>query len=310
MTAAIQLQHVAKAFGKRTAVHDLSLTVPEGSIFGLLGHNGAGKSTTLGMLLGQVYPDTGTVTLHGHNVFTYRRDALAHVGAIFESPCFYAYLTGYQNLKALIAYSTPTPKKRLDEVVEMAGLTDRIHHKVATYSHGMRQRLALAQALLPNPKTLILDEPTDGLDPQGIAELRKTLLHLNRDLGLTLLFSSHLLSEVEHLATDLAVLHQGHLVFQGAWDPSKHDAKQVRLHVDQPGPAITQLIEANLIQPMPSSESPRPFLVTLTDAATPADLNRLLHQHGHAVHELTPLKPTLESFYLQTITPPAPEPSA
>ncbi|MEM6392697.1 MAG: ABC transporter ATP-binding protein [Planctomycetota bacterium] len=310
MPPAIQLQHVAKAFGQRPAVHDLSLTVPQGSIFGLLGHNGAGKSTTLGMLLGQVYPDTGTVTLHGHNVFTHRRDALAHVGAIFESPCFYAYLTGYQNLKSLISYSDPTPKERLDEVIEMSGLTDRIHHKVATYSHGMRQRLALAQALLPNPLTLILDEPTDGLDPQGIAELRRTLLHLNRDLGLTLLFSSHLLSEVEHLATDLAVLHEGHLVFQGPWNPSKHQAKQIRLQVDQPGQAVNQLLEANLIEPLSAIDILGPITVTLTDHATPADLNRVLHQHGHAVDELTPIKPTLESFYLQTITPPTSELSA
>ncbi|MEM1210988.1 MAG: ABC transporter ATP-binding protein [Planctomycetota bacterium] len=306
MPPAIQLQHVAKAFGKRPAVHDLSLTVPEGSIFGLLGHNGAGKSTTLGMLLGQVFPDTGTVTLHGHDVFTHRGEALAHVGAIFESPCFYAYLTGYQNLKALIAYSDPTPKPRLDEVIEMAGLTDRIHHKVATYSHGMRQRLALAQALLPNPKTLILDEPTDGLDPQGIAELRQTLLHLNRDLGLTLLFSSHLLSEVEHLASDLAVLHEGHLVFQGPWDPSKHQAKQVRLQVDQPAQAAAQLLNAQLIEPITPTDQSDPMTVTLTGNATPADLNALLHQHGHAVHELTPIQPTLESFYLSTITPPEP----
>src|SRR6185295_21119 len=141
--------------------------------------------------------------------------ALARVGAIFETPVFYDYLSGYRNLEIFGQYSAPVSRRRILEVVDWVGLSGREKSEVKTYSHGMRTRLALAQALLPNPELLILDEPSDGLDPQGIHEMRGTILRLNRELGLTILFSSHLLNEVEQLCTRIAVLQQGQKVFEG-----------------------------------------------------------------------------------------------
>jgi len=192
----IQLQHVSKTFGRRQAVQDLSLIVPPCEIFGLLGHNGAGKSTAIGMMLGQVWPTEGEIRVCGFDVTTDRQRALQKVGAIFETPVFYDYLSGWRNLEIFSHYAARTSKERLREVVDWVGLTGREHSKVKTYSHGMRARLALAQALLPQPDLLILDEPGDGLDPEGIHEMRQTILRLRAEMGLTILLSSHLLSEV------------------------------------------------------------------------------------------------------------------
>src|SRR5208337_2334479 len=159
----IQFTNVTKKFGGRVAVDDVSFTVQRGDIFGLLGHNGAGKSTAIGMMLGQVWPTGGEVKVCGHEVQANRRDALRHVGAIFETPVFYDYLSGAHNLEILSSYTAPTSRARIREVIEWVGLAGREQSRVRTYSHGMRSRLALAQALLPDPKLLILDEPGNGL---------------------------------------------------------------------------------------------------------------------------------------------------
>ena len=211
----ISLRNVQKNFGTRPAVENLDLEVSRGEIFGLLGHNGAGKSTAIGMMLGQVWPTAGEIRICSHDVTTHRQLALLKVGAIFESPVFYDYLSGWRNLEILSHYTAPTSKKRIAEVVEWVGLTGREKSKVKTYSHGMRARLALAQALLPQPELLILDEPSDGLDPEGIHEMRQTILRLHKEFRLTILLSSHLLNEVEQLCTRIAVLNQGKKVFDG-----------------------------------------------------------------------------------------------
>ena len=218
----IQLRGVSKQFGKRWAVRELDLSVPRGEIFGLLGHNGAGKSTAIGMMLGQVWPTTGELRICGHDITRDRAKALHRVGAIFETPVFYDYLSGWKNLQILSHYTAPTPPERIKKIVEWVGLTGREHDKVSKYSHGMRTRLALAQALLPDPELLILDEPSDGLDPEGIHEMRLTIQRLQKELGLTILLSSHLLNEVELLCTRIAVLNQGKKVFEG----TLADAKQ------------------------------------------------------------------------------------
>jgi ABC-2 type transport system ATP-binding protein len=182
---------------------------------GLLGHNGAGKSTTLGIILGMVMPDGGDVTIDGISVLSHRSKALRKVGAIFESPAFYDYLSGWENLKILMSYSTGFDAKAALETVERVGLSKRIHSKVRTYSHGMRQRLALAQSLLPEPEVILLDEPTDGLDPEGIKWFRDFILKLRDDRGMTVLFNSHLLAEVELMCDRVAILREGKRVFEG-----------------------------------------------------------------------------------------------
>src|SRR5438874_2003632 len=225
----IELKNICKKFGQRLAVDDLCLEVPAGEIYGLLGHNGAGKSTAIGMMLGQVWPTSGDIRICGHDVTAHRRQALQPVGAIFESPAFYDYLSGRRNLEILSSYTAPTPRARIQEVIEWVGLTGREHSKVRTYSHGMRARLALAQALLPQPQLLILDEPSDGLDPEGIHEMRHTIQRLHRELGLTILLSSHFLNEVEQLCTRIAVLNQGRMVFEGTLAQTRQREQLVRL---------------------------------------------------------------------------------
>src|SRR5256886_8647668 len=225
----IRLSNVRKQFGRRVAVDNLSLEVPKGEIFGLLGHNGAGKSTAIGMMLGQVWPTQGEVLVCGQDVTRHRQVALQNVGAIFETPVFYDYLSGRRNLEIFSSYTAPTPPERIREVVDWVGLTGRELSRVKTYSHGMRARLALAQALLPQPELLILDEPSDGLDPEGIHEMRQTILRLHRELGLTILLSSHFLNEVEQLCTRIAVLNQGRMVFEGSLAATRQRQEWVRL---------------------------------------------------------------------------------
>ena len=290
----IELKNLFKTFGKRPAVEDLSLEVPKGEIYGLLGHNGAGKSTAIGMMLGQVWPTSGDVRVCGFDVTADRRNALAKVGAIFESPAFYDYLSGFTNLEILTSYSAPTPRSRIQEVIDWVGLTGREHSKVRTYSHGMRARLALGQALLPGPELLILDEPSDGLDPEGIHEMRQTILRLHRELGLTILLSSHFLSEVEQLCTRIAVLNKGRKVFEGSLAETKRREQWVRLKVGDFALATNQLREAKLI-----SDQRDGAFVALADGAGTDQVVRLLVERGMPVYEVAKSEETLEDFYLR-----------
>lgn len=289
----IQLTHLEKRFGRRLAVDDLTLQVPAGEIFGLLGHNGAGKSTAIGMMLGMVWPSGGQVRVCGHDVQSHRHQALRQVGAIFESPAFYDYLSGYRNLEILSSYTAPTPRRRLLEVIDWVGLTGREQSSVRTYSHGMRARLALAQTLLPQPRLLILDEPSDGLDPEGIHEMRQTILRLHRELGLTILLSSHFLTEVEQICSRIAVLNQGRKVFEGTLADIRRRARWVRLGTDD-FPAATRLLrEAKLL-----AEERDGSLISLNPGVATHHVVSLLVGRGLPVHEIAPVEETLENFYL------------
>ena len=296
----IELHHVVKKFAGHLAVDDLSFTVPRGEIFGLLGHNGAGKSTAIGMMLGQVWPTSGDVKVCGHDVQTNRSKALVQVGAIFETPVFYDYLSGARNLEILSTYTAPTSKARIREVVEWVGLTGREHSKVRTYSHGMRSRLALAQALLPKPELLILDEPSDGLDPEGIHEMRQTILRLQRELGLTILLSSHLLNEVEQLCTRIAVLQNGRKVFEGNVADVKAARGKVALKTNDFSAAEKILRAQNLITATAEGK-----FITLAAGRSTAEINHALVAAGFAVEGIWQHDQTVEDFYLNLIKPPA-----
>ncbi|MBI3853659.1 MAG: ABC transporter ATP-binding protein [Verrucomicrobia bacterium] len=289
----IELRNVQKKFGGRLAVDDLTLNVPAGEIFGLLGHNGAGKSTAIGMMLGQVWPTAGVVRVCGYDVSAHRQNALQKVGAIFETPVFYDYLSGWSNLQILSHYTAPTPPARLREVIDWVGLTGREKSKVKTYSHGMRSRLALAQALLPKPELLILDEPSDGLDPEGIHEMRQTILRLHRELGLTILLSSHLLNEVEQLCTRIAVLNQGRKVFEGTLNEISQGPKWVRLRVGDFADAVARLRQAQMVLDQRDGQ-----YVTLASGIDTDQVVRHLVGQGMPVYEIAREKQTLEDFYL------------
>ena len=285
----IQLQNLTKSFKGRAALHGLSLTVAKGEIFGLLGHNGAGKSTTLGILLGQVFPGSGEAFIDGVSVQRDRGRALAKTGAIFEAPRFYDYLSGWRNLLIYTSYSARVPKAKIDEVIDIVGLTERIHDKVGTYSQGMRQRLGLAQALLPANEVILLDEPTNGLDPEGIHEMRELIKRLNRERGITVVFCSHLLVEVEQLCDHVVILNQGRKIFDGRWADLAEDRKRVRLEVDDWGRAAA-LLEGHVIER---------GIITIGEGIEIADLVAKLVHGGVRVSAVEPQRRNLEQVYLE-----------
>ncbi len=285
----IELQNLTKSFKGRAALHGLSLTVARGEIFGLLGHNGAGKSTTLGILLGQVFPGSGEAFIDGVSVQRDRGRALAKTGAIFEAPRFYDYLSGWRNLLIYTSYSARVPKAKIDEVVEIVGLTARIHDKVGTYSQGMRQRLGLAQALLPANEVILLDEPTNGLDPEGIHEMRELIKRLNRERGITVVFCSHLLVEVEQLCDHVVILNQGRKIFDGRWADLAEDRKRVRLDVDD-WERASALLAGHVVER---------GIIAIGEGIDIADLVARLVHGGVRVRAVEPQRRNLEQVYLE-----------
>jgi len=208
----VRIQGVSKIISSRSLVSDLTLDISPGQVFGFLGPNGAGKTTTIRMMVGLMSISKGDILISGHSVKNEFEQAVAQVGAIVENPEMYKFLTGYQNLVHFARMSPGVTKERIAETIERVGLTARIHDKVKTYSLGMRQRLGVAQAILHKPKLLVLDEPTNGLDPQGIRELRDYLRQLTQEEGITVFVSSHLLSEMELMCDTVAIIQNGKLI--------------------------------------------------------------------------------------------------
>jgi ABC-2 type transport system ATP-binding protein len=240
-TPAIATTGLTRRFGEVHAVEHLDLAVPAHAVYGFLGPNGAGKTTTIRLLLGLARADTGDVRLLGASLNGNRPAVLRQVGALVESPSLYPHLTGRENLE-VTRRLLDLPRPRIDAVLDVVGLRDAAHRRAGDYSLGMRQRLGLALALLPEPKLLILDEPTNGLDPQGIQEVRALVRGMPARFGVTVFLSSHLLGEVEQIATHIGVIHRGTLRFQGAL-AELEDRRHARLTlgVDRPAEALALL---------------------------------------------------------------------
>ena len=226
MSAIIEVSSLSKQFKDITAVNELSFNVQEADVYGFLGQNGAGKSTTIRMLLTLIAPSSGEIRMFGMNLLTHRKEILSQVGAVIERPDLYTYLTAYENLSIFARMNAvDASRKGLMEQLELVGLADRAQSKVRTFSQGMKQRLGIAVALVHNPSLIILDEPTNGLDPQGIADMRNLILHLSRHLKKTVLVSSHLLSEIEQIATRMIIIDRGKKMVEGTVeelsDPSR-----------------------------------------------------------------------------------------
>lgn len=218
METIIEARSLSKYFKDFHAVQDLSFSVNQGDVYGFLGQNGAGKSTTMRMLLGLIKPSSGSVYIKGEEFINNKR-LLRHIGAIVEKPDMYDYLSGWDNLKIFAKFSrVKVTSARMHEVIELVGLTGREKDKVKAYSQGMKQRLGIALALVHEPDLLILDEPTNGLDPQGIAEIRQLIVNLSKEHGKTILLSSHLLNEVEQMANRMLIINQGEKVVEGEVD--------------------------------------------------------------------------------------------
>lgn len=226
MPLIIKVNNLSKQFKEINAVDDLSFTIDEGDVYGFLGQNGAGKSTTIRMLLTLIKPTAGSINIFGKDLSTHRNEILKKVGAVIEKPDLYKYLSAYDNLAIFAKMSgIKADKKLLMDQLKMVGLDERADSKVKTFSQGMKQRLGIAVALVHNPQLIILDEPTNGLDPQGIADMRNLILHLSREMGKTIVVSSHLLSEIELVANRMIIIHKGKKIVEGKvaelLDPSK-----------------------------------------------------------------------------------------
>jgi ABC-2 type transport system ATP-binding protein len=239
---ALATRGLQKSYGSRTALAGLDLTVPSGVVYGFLGPNGAGKTTTMRLLTGLIHPDAGTIEILGRPFGRRDRRHLFEVGALIESPSFYPYLSARENMRALAATGAPTPRSRIEELLELVGLRERARDKVQTYSLGMKQRLGIAAALLSDPKLLLLDEPSNGLDPAGIVAMRETLKQLAAS-GKTVFVSSHILGEVQQLADVLGIVAAGRLVREGPIDQLLAGEGVVRVRVaPSEVPAATRVL--------------------------------------------------------------------
>lgn len=253
MDSILEALNLTRRFGSFTAVDDLSFTVNRGDVYGFLGPNGAGKSTTLRMILSLLKPDSGSIRIFGKELQTSRVSILKRVGCIVEKPDFYKYLDARKNLRILASYSgVQVTNSRIDELLDFVGLNGRGADSLSGYSHGMRQRLGLAQALLHDPELIILDEPTTGLDPQGIIDIRKLIQYLSREKGKTIILSSHILHELELVSNRLLIMNKGKLVVEGKLTELLNDSDRVvEIRVDRPADAFDFLKSNRPMMVMP-----------------------------------------------------------
>lgn len=290
---AVRLAGVTKRIGRQAIVRDLDLAVERGEVFGLLGPNGAGKTTTIRLIVGLIAPTAGEILIHGRSVTTDFSAAIAQVGAVVEMPEFYSFLTGRQNLAHFAALSRVGDKERLAEVVALLGMREYIDKKAAAYSLGMRQRLGIAQALLHRPSVLILDEPTNGLDPAGIRELREHLRILAERDGVSVIVSSHLLAEMELICDRIAIIKRGALL--DVREAREAGGDSIRFVVDDPGRAIAAIRESFPALAISRGED---TLAVGTDRDTAAGINACLVAAGIKVFAMESRARTLEDIYM------------
>ncbi len=297
--APIEALGLHKHFGARTAVQALDLTVPEGMVFGFLGPNGAGKTTTLRMLLGLIAPSAGSVRIFGHDIRREFKAAIRQVGAMVEGPAFYPFLSARKNLRLFGRLSGGVSASRIDAVLDQVGLSARGDQRVDGFSHGMKQRLGIALALLEDPRLLVLDEPTNGLDPQGTREIRDLLRRIRDEGRTSVLLSSHLLSEMERICDRVAVLAHGRVLREGSLDELLGDEARVgQLEVppEQQEQASRELAERIGAAPSSTRRGALEF-----DAAghSLAEINRGLVSAGIAVEGLGARRRSLEEVFVE-----------
>jgi ABC-2 type transport system ATP-binding protein len=299
---AVETHGLTKRFGAKAAVNGVELLVPRGSAFGYLGPNGAGKTTLIRVLLGLTRADAGTMSLLGYPVPRHRDAALGRVGAIVDEPRFHRHLTGRQNLRLLAAAREPAARERIGPALERVGLTHRADNRVLEYSMGMRQRLGVAACLLGDPQLLLLDEPMNGLDPAGMAEIRDMILSMVAE-GRTVVLSSHLLDEVERTCDAVAIVDRGSIIQQGPISELLAGAR-LALQVDcaEPGRARALLADTTLgarVEAVPSAQGLEITLPAGTGRKAIAEINRVLVAGGISVYRLQPVQTSLESWFLQ-----------
>lgn len=305
----LSVEHVNKRIGKKMIIKDVTFDVREGEIFGFLGPNGAGKTTTIRMLVDLIKPSSGTIKVYGYDVNRDQENALQYVGSIVENPEVYTYLTGWENLEHFARMQPGVDALRIQEVVDIVRLDQRIHDKVRTYSLGMRQRLGIAQALLGRPKLLILDEPTNGLDPKGIKELRVFIRKLAEE-GLAVFVSSHLLSEIQLLCDRVAIISQGKVLAVGQVDELVSENAEYVIWEMEPmlegrnilsrfeGVQLVESAESELDDNIIAGMSANAVVTQNGEELIPIIITALV-KAGIAVKGVNKINPTLEQLFLQ-----------
>ena len=294
----IEVKNLSKVFREVKAVEGLNLNVNRGDVFGFLGPNGAGKSTTIRMLMSLITPQEGSIKILGLSLNQNKKEISARVGAIVEKPDFYNYLSAYKNLEILGRISGKNIiKKRIMDTLDLVGLAARYNSKVKTYSHGMKQRLGIAQALLHDPELIILDEPTTGLDPQGMKEIRDLIIHLSKSEGKTVFLSSHILSEVELVANRMIIINKGKTVVEGSVSELLNSKiLKVTFEVDNVGNA-KKVLETTRWNEKIQSFSPKEIIFQL-ESDEIGVLNKFFVDAGILVKAIIPSR-SLEDYFLK-----------
>jgi ABC-type multidrug transport system ATPase subunit len=291
----IATDNLTFTFGNQTVVKSLSLNVPEGSIYGFLGPNGAGKTTTIKLLLNLLKTQQGSIHIFDKELQSNRINILSQVGSLIEQPAIYLHLTGKENLlnRALLLQ---IPERRVDEMLSLVHLTDAAHKKAGQYSLGMKQRLGIALALLSDPKLLILDEPTNGLDPNGIIEVRELLLRLVKEHQKTVFISSHLLAEVEKMATHVGIINHGELLFQGSIkDLEALSQPLVQIEAENTIDAANFLTRNNFTV---TEVNDHHLYIPYISKQQIGEVNKLLVQNGHTLFSINKQQKDLEKLFL------------
>ncbi|MFJ8514088.1 ABC transporter ATP-binding protein [Lysinibacillus xylanilyticus] len=294
----VQTENLSKSFGKEQAVSNINLKIRKGEIYGFLGPNGAGKTTTIRMLLGLMKPSSGKIKIFQKDLTKERINILAKVGSLVENPSYYPHLTAYENLEALRRI-LGVPKSRIDEVLEIVRLKDAADKKVKGFSLGMKQRLGIAASLLHNPELLILDEPTNGLDPSGIIEIRNLIKRLPEEYGMTIIISSHLLSEIDQMATQVGIVTKGKMIFQDSIEAMRRFAQpKVVIKVSDSEKGWRSLV-ANGIKAEHKDD-----LILFDECSDEkvAHIVQILVQEGISVYRVEEEKRSLEEIFLQMTT--------
>lgn len=291
----IETKNLSKSFTNELSVDSLSITVKENEIYGFLGPNGAGKSTTMKMLLGLLSPSGGEIKLFGNTLKNNEMELLKNVGSLIEEPSYYSNLTGYENLK-LVQKLLKLPKENIDKVLQIVKLEKQKDKLVKNYSLGMKQRLGIALAIIKFPKLLILDEPTNGLDPSGIHEIRELIKSLPKDYGMTVIISSHLLSEIEQMATTIGIINHGKLLFEGSIEELEEDERYL-FETDNDDRARFLLLESGF-----KISNSKELILEETNKNYISSGIRLLVEERINIYQVRKIQKTLEEKFLELST--------
>jgi lantibiotic transport system ATP-binding protein len=293
----IETKNLLKKYRGRAAVENLNLNIRKGEIYGFLGPNGAGKTTTIRLLLGLISPTSGAIEMFGKDLRKERLNILRRVGSLVESPSYYGHLSAVQNLEA-IRRILDVPKSRIAEVLEIVSLTGEERRPVKGFSLGMKQRLGIASALLGNPELLILDEPTNGLDPSGIQEIRDLIKRMPEEHGITVLVSSHLLSEIELMADTVGIIRQGRMVYQDSISNLQQQAAgEMRLIVSEPEGALA----VARLRGYEGALQKGTLSFSRMNDDNVSYLVKTLVEHGHSIYRVEERRQSLEDFFLQVV---------